>query len=33
MRKVYYIIMAGALLLFAAGCAPRVPVIDLTQYG
>jgi hypothetical protein len=25
--------MAGALLLFAAGCAPRVPVVDLTQYG
>lgn len=33
MRKVYYIIMAGVLLLFAAGCAPSVPVIDLTQYG
>jgi len=33
MRKVYYIIMAGVLLLFAAGCAPGVPVVDLTEYG
>ena len=33
MRKICYIIMAGALLLFTAGCAPSVPVIDLTQYG
>jgi len=33
MRKFCYIIMAGVLLLFAAGCAPRVPVIDLTEYG
>ena len=33
MRKVYYIIIAGVLLLFAAGCAPGVPVIDLTEYG
>ena len=33
MRKICYIIMAGALLLFTAGCAPGVPVIDLTQYG
>ena len=33
MRKLYYIIMAGALLLFTAGCAPGVPVIDLTEYG
>ncbi len=33
MRKFCYIIMAGALLVFAAGCAPRVPVIDLTKYG
>lgn len=33
MRKVYYIIMAGVLLLFTAGCAPGVPVVDLTQYG
>jgi len=33
MRKVYYIIIAGVLLLFAAGCLPRVPVIDLTEYG
>lgn len=33
MRKVYYIIIAGALLLFAAGCAPRVPIVDLTEYG
>ncbi len=33
MRKVYYIIMAGVLLLFAAGCISGVPVIDLTEYG
>jgi len=33
MRKVCYIIMAGVLLLFAAGCAPGVPVVDLTEYG
>ena len=33
MRKVYYIIIAGVLLLFTAGCAPGVPVIDLTEYG
>ena len=33
MRKVYYIIIAGVLLLFAAGCVPAVPVIDLTEYG
>ncbi len=33
MRKVYYIIMAGVLLLFAAGCVPAVPVVDLTEYG
>jgi len=33
MRKVCYIIMAGILLLFAAGCVSGVPVIDLTQYG
>lgn len=33
MPKVYYIIMAGVLLLFAAGCVSGVPVIDLTQYG
>ena len=33
MRKVYYIITAGVLLLFAAGCVPAVPVIDLTEYG
>jgi len=33
MPKVYYIIMAGVLLLFAAGCVPGVPVIDLTEYG
>ncbi len=33
MRKVYYIILAGVLLLFAAGCVPAVPVIDLTEYG
>jgi len=25
--------MAGVLLLFAAGCAPGVPVVDLTEYG
>jgi len=30
---VYYIIIAGVLLLFAAGCVSGVPVIDLTQYG
>ena len=33
MRKVYYIIMAGALLLFTAGCVSGVPVVDLTEYG
>jgi len=33
MPKVYYIIIAGVLLLFAAGCVSGVPVIDLTQYG
>ena len=33
MRRVYYIITAGVLLLFAAGCVPAVPVIDLTEYG
>ncbi len=33
MRKVYYIITAGVLLLFTAGCVPAVPVIDLTEYG
>ncbi len=33
MRKVYYIITAGVLLLFAAGCVPAVPVVDLTEYG
>ncbi len=33
MRKVYYIIAAGVLLLFAAGCVPAVPVVDLTEYG
>ncbi len=33
MRKVYYIIMAGVLLLFTAGCISGVPVIDLTEYG
>ncbi len=33
MRKVYYIIIAGVLLLFAAGCISGVPVIDLTEYG
>ena len=33
MRKVYYIIIAGVLLLFAAGCVSGVPVIDLTEYG
>ena len=33
MRKVYYIIVAGVLLLFAAGCVSGVPVIDLTEYG
>ena len=33
MRKVCYIIIAGVLLLFAAGCVPAVPVIDLTEYG
>jgi len=25
--------MAGALLLFAAGCVPSVPIVDLTEYG
>ncbi len=33
MRKVCYIIMAGALLVFAAGCVPSVPIVDLTEYG
>jgi len=33
MRKFCYIIMAGALLLFAAGCVPSVPIVDLTEYG
>ncbi len=33
MRKVYYIITAGVLLLFAAGCVPAIPVVDLTEYG
>jgi len=33
MPKVYYIIMAGVLLLFAAGCVSGVPVVDLTEYG
>lgn len=33
MRKVYYIIMAAALLLFTAGCVSGIPVIDLTEYG
>ncbi len=33
MRKVCYIIIAGVLLLFTAGCVSGVPVIDLTEYG
>ncbi len=33
MRRVCYIIMAGVLLLFTAGCISGVPVVDLTEYG